>query len=232
MTICMQTTEKILISLEEGKVLFVTGKTNTSGTIYKTPDGSTTNATRTWAVSSNSTQAIGPYESVTQFIFACESGQIEILKKDATLASPFYAFDSNGAVIGLVAPDNSIIPLTAPVNRTATAGAALSAGQLVYMKSDGMLAPADATVEGKEAVGFIKNNYAQGASATYHKIGDILTGLTGLTPGATYYMSTTPGALATASDVSAYVAGNVVMPVGRALSATELLFSPNSPITL
>ncbi len=200
MAISIQATDKILLSLAEGKTLRVTGKPNTSGTIYKTPDGSTANATRTWAVGSNSTQTVGPYESATQFVFTCDAGQIDILEKEAGLA--------------------------------AIAGAALGAGQLVYLRPDGMLAPADATVEGREAVGFVKSNHAQGTSARYYSLGDILGGLEGLTPGATYYLSTTPGALAASSAVSTYGAGNVVMAVGKALSSTELLFSPSAPITL
>jgi hypothetical protein len=114
----------------------------------------------------------------------------------------------------------------------ATAAEALPARSLVYIKSDGTVAKADAIAEGKEAIGFVAVLTGSGATAAVKLTGNVLSGLAGLTPGATYYLSTTPGALATAAQAGAYAAGNVVMPVGRALSATDLLFQPSIPITL
>lgn len=88
---------------------------------------------------------------------------------------------------------------------------------------------ADATAEGKEANGFVTAAYALGASATVYTEGNILSGMSGLTPGARYYLSTTPGQV-TAVPVSA--AGNVDQCVGVAASDTTLVFAPEDPVTL
>lgn len=100
---------------------------------------------------------------------------------------------------------------------------------IVYVKADGQLALADATAEAKEAVGFVAAPYAAAALATYSLTGSIISGLAGLTPGATYYLNTTPGAITITPPSTV---GNVVQAVGVALSATSLLFAPQAPITL
>lgn len=116
--------------------------------------------------------------------------------------------------------------------RSAVASEALPANRLVYIKADGQLALANATAAGKEALGFVRQAYNVGETAEFYMVGNTMTGLAGLTPGAVYYMSTAAGELATAAQVAAYVAGNVRMEVGTALSATELLFKPDTPIIL
>jgi hypothetical protein len=131
---------------------------------------------------------------------------------------------ANGAAVGTTSVAN--------VTKRAIASGAIPARSLTYIKSDGTLALADATTEGKEATGFVSSAYADGELATYKMIGNVIEGLSGLTPGSVYFMSTTPGALATSTAASSYVAGNVRMEVGTALSATDLLFKPNTPITL
>lgn len=88
---------------------------------------------------------------------------------------------------------------------------------------------ADATAEGKEANGFVIAAVTSGATATVYTEGNILSGLTGLTPGARYYLSTTPGQI-NAAPVSA--TGNVDQCVGVAASATTLVFAPEDPVTL
>lgn len=114
---------------------------------------------------------------------------------------------------------------------TATSAEALAIRSLVYIKADGTLALADATIEGKEAIGFVDSAHSISVTATVKLEGKI-SGLSGLTAGAKYYMSTTPGALATSAAAALYTTGNVVLPVGTALSATELVLSIGLPITL
>jgi hypothetical protein len=87
---------------------------------------------------------------------------------------------------------------------------------------------ADATAEGKEANGFVKQAFANAAAATVITEGT-LAGLTGLTTGARYYLSTTAG-LVTITPPSG--AGNVVQFLGTASSATELLWKPDDAVTI
>lgn len=89
---------------------------------------------------------------------------------------------------------------------------------------------ADATAAGKRSHGVVKAAVTSGASALVYLPGITLTGLTGLTAGAHYFLGTTPGAIVT--DVSAYVAGNVIQRVGHALSTTSLYFAPDEPVII
>ncbi len=87
---------------------------------------------------------------------------------------------------------------------------------------------ADATTEGKEANGFVLAGVTAPASALVYFEGSI-TGLSGLTPGARYYLSTTPGQLTTTPPSAS---GNVVQFVGVATSATTLTFEYAEPVTI
>ena len=112
------------------------------------------------------------------------------------------------------------------------AAEALPARSLVYIKADNSCALANATTEGKEAVGFVQTAVLAGSSATIKLSGTTITGLTGLVPGAPYYLSSTAGGIATLAAAGNYAPGNVVMQIGTALSPTDLLFRPTLPITL
>lgn len=87
---------------------------------------------------------------------------------------------------------------------------------------------ADATAVGKEANGFILASASSGANATVY-FDDEVTGLSSLTPGTRYYLSTTPG---TVTDTPPSATGNVVQCLGVAVSATSLVFAPSEPIEL
>lgn len=113
-----------------------------------------------------------------------------------------------------------------------TASATITAGQIVNIHSSSGAArvrPANATTEGLEANGFVLAGYASSATAEVYKPGDIITGLSGLTADASYWLSTTPGSITTTPPSTA---GNVVQYVGRALSTTSLYFFPQTPITV
>ena len=88
---------------------------------------------------------------------------------------------------------------------------------------------ADATAEGKEAVGFVKAATASAGTAAVYFEGRI-TGLTGLTPGARMYLSAATAGAATATSPSS--AGNVSQFVGIAVSTTEIDFEGSNPITV
>lgn len=108
----------------------------------------------------------------------------------------------------------------------------LSAGNLVNIWSDGgvtKVRKADATVVGKEANGFVLSAVTAPAAAVVHRISQSNTQLSGLTPGATYYLSTTAGGVTLTAPSAA---GNIVQSVGKAFDATTLIFDPKSYIVL
>lgn len=127
----------------------------------------------------------------------------------------------------LVLPDGSTV-LMAATGAAAVAAEILPPNSLVYITATGQIGLADATAEGKEAIGFVKSAVPIGESAAIYGEGSVITGLAGLTPGASYFMSTTPGGIGAVPVAT----GNVVLRVGTALSATQLAFALYNPITL
>jgi hypothetical protein len=107
---------------------------------------------------------------------------------------------------------------------------AIAAGALVNVWSSGGVPSArnaDNTSTGKPAVGFASAAIASGSSGTITYAG-IITGLTGLTPGAPYFLGTA-GALVLAAALPT-AAGTVIQAVGIALSATTLQFNAQPQI--
>lgn len=137
------------------------------------------------------------------------------------------ALDASGKL------DASVLPAGVGQNTvSATASEALAAGDLVNLYNNAgtiNARKADATAEGKECHGFVKAAVANAATATVFTSGNILTGLTGLTPGARQYVATSPGAR---TETPPATAGNVVQMVGVAVSATSIAFEPEEPITV
>lgn len=87
---------------------------------------------------------------------------------------------------------------------------------------------ADATDATKRAQGYVKAGATAGNDATVYTDG-FLPG-TGLTPGAKYYLTTTPG---TVSVTAPSATGNMVQCVGEAVNATAIKFDPDKiPVVL
>jgi hypothetical protein len=86
---------------------------------------------------------------------------------------------------------------------------------------------ADATAVGKEAVGFVLAATTSPAAALVYFEGSI-TGLSGLTVGAEYFVSTTAG---TVTPTAPAATGNRMQSVGRAISTTEISFEPHIAVT-
>ena len=81
---------------------------------------------------------------------------------------------------------------------------------------------------GKRVVGFVLSSVTSGNNATVYLEG-IITGLTGLTAGSTYYASAAAGqATATAPTTS----GHIVQVAGTAVSTSEISFEASTPIVL
>jgi len=128
--------------------------------------------------------------------------------------------------------DATMLPSNISNDRTMTASETLAAADIVNAWDDSgtvKVRKADATATGKKGVGFVQSGITAAATGTVSFEGTI-TGLSGLTEGADYFLSTTAGAItATAPSAS----GNVVQFIGVALSATELLFVPDThPIVI
>jgi hypothetical protein len=108
-----------------------------------------------------------------------------------------------------------------------TASEALAAGDFVNLWDDSgtiKARKADASTAGKPADGYVVEAVAQGqTAAVYTDVGSVNAECTGLTPGALHWLSTVAGALTTTPPTAA---GALVQVVGRAVSATSLIFRP------
>ena len=83
---------------------------------------------------------------------------------------------------------------------------------------------ANATDATKPAVGFVSSAVTSPAAATVYFPGQIVTGVSGLTIGAAVFLSAaTPGGV---SSTAPSGSGNLVQPIGYALSATSFVFVP------
>jgi hypothetical protein len=112
------------------------------------------------------------------------------------------------------------------------ASEAITAGNLCNVWTSGgavRVRKANATDITKPANAFATAAAASGANASLLFLGQIIYGLSSLTPGAVYFLDTTGGALTTTAPSGS---GNGVQEVGFALSATTLLFHPKSMIGL
>jgi hypothetical protein len=127
--------------------------------------------------------------------------------------------------------DQSVMPVgIGAETKTIQASENLSAGNLVNIwNSSGQfrVRKADASVSGKEAMGFVLSSVTSGQNATVYLEGTI-TGLAGLLPGR-MYLATTPGEM---TDTPPSASGNVVQYVGEAVSTTEVTFERNDGVIL
>jgi hypothetical protein len=88
---------------------------------------------------------------------------------------------------------------------------------------------ANATNASKPAHGFVLSAVASGTSGIFYGPGQIDTSLSGLTPGAVYWLDTSGGAV---TSTPPSTSGNLVQEIGVALSASALLFFPKSSVQL
>lgn len=110
---------------------------------------------------------------------------------------------------------------------TATAAETIAAGDMIYLNASGQILKADANAIAKAAIAFAQSGITNAASGTISFEGT-LTGLSGLTPGAPYFLSAaTPGLITLTPPTGA---ADIVQPVGTAISATALSFEAGTPI--
>lgn len=141
-------------------------------------------------------------------------------------AGKVVALDASGRV------DNSVMPVGIGADtKSLVAFENLAAGDLVNVFDDGgteKVRKADAS-NGRRAHGFVLSAVTATNPATVYFEGTI-TGLTGLTRGAQYYVSGGTAGLATSTAPS--TTGHIVQDIGVAVSATEISFEPQRPTTL
>lgn len=146
----------------------------------------------------------------------------------ATNDGDIPALDANGRLdISMMPSGTAAEIVVCPASETLVAGDMINlynnAGALNARKADGSAA-------GKPADGFVIAGFASAASATVYFTSQTVTGKTGLTIGADYWLDvTTPGAITATAPTGA---GKVSQYVGKALSATTLIFTPRYPVTL
>jgi len=133
--------------------------------------------------------------------------------------------------------DTTLLPAAALVGNedySLIASEALSAGDLINVFDNAGVAnirKADATDATKPPMGFVASAVALGATGTARIGNGVISGKTGLTIGARYYLSAAiPGGITTTAPSAV---GNVVYAVGRAKSATEFNYvDDTTPVVL
>lgn len=139
-------------------------------------------------------------------------------------AGKIVKLDGGGKLDGTMMPAG-----VAAETRAMTASEALSAGDLVNFHNNAgtiNMRKADADAA-REANGFVLAAVLSGASGTVYPEENVISGLAGLTPGATQFLGTAAGARVEACPTGTGVLAQIV---GVALSATEMLFRPETPI--
>lgn len=141
-------------------------------------------------------------------------------------AGDIVALDASGKL------DTTVLPTgIGATTKLAATTENLSAGDLVNLYNDSgtiKARKADAS-NGRRAHGFVLSSVTSPNNATVYLDGTI-TGLTSLTPGAAYYLSGSSAGAATATAPT--TSGYISQEIGIALSATEINFEEQQPITL
>lgn len=100
----------------------------------------------------------------------------------------------------------------------------LAAGDFVNFHDVGgviKIRKADASSNAKAADGFVTAVFLTGATATAYGLSNTNSAVSGLTVGADYWLSTTPGGVTVTAPSAT---GQIVQRLGKAKSATELIF--------
>ena len=142
------------------------------------------------------------------------------------------------ASVTLWTRDNIAVSQAQDVDITVTAGESLTAGNCVYVtngtgvdaaRTAGRFYKADQTFSERSAtaiiVGFATANITSGATGTV-RIAGLVTGLSALTPGATYWISTTPGVLTSSSQASV---GGRAVGIADPSTTALILFPQQAP---
>lgn len=163
----------------------------------------------------------------TQRYLAAINGQTTMVVPNtssagATDSGKIVALNSAGQIDATMLASTSGLP-----SYSVVASAAITAGALVNIYPNaGVLnaRPADNTAVGSEANGYAPSAIASGASGTVYLGEGLISGLSALSVGAPYFLGTAGAVTTTAPST----AGNLIQPVGKAVSATEFYIQPSS----
>lgn len=130
--------------------------------------------------------------------------------------------------------DQSMMPVGVGANVVvALASENLSAGRLVnlfYSSGQLRLRLADNS-NSRAAWGYVKESVSSGDPGTAYRLNTVNASMTGLTPGADYWLGTAGGVISTPLDPETET-GKICQHVGMASSATELVTVEHSAIYL
>lgn len=113
-----------------------------------------------------------------------------------------------------------------------TASETIAAGALVNIWDNAGVANirnANGGTTGKKAHGFVLFPATAGTAVQAYSAGQVISGLSGLTPGTIEYLGATPGAT---TETALTTSGQTSQEVGVALSASTMLFLPGTAIAL
>ena len=111
------------------------------------------------------------------------------------------------------------------------AAVALTLGEAVYISAAGTVSKSQANASATSKVfGFVRETTIESGASGEIQTDGVLTGLTGLTAGSTYYLSAdTAGAFTTTAPTEV---GKFITKLGTAISTTEMEISIREPIKL
>lgn len=153
------------------------------------------------------------------------SGQMEEVSSAASSAGAgdsgkIVALDANGLLNLNMMPAGVGAAIA-----TVTASENLAAGDVVNIYNNAgtpNVRKADATTTGKEATGYVLSAVTS-SNAAEVRMNGVISGLSSLTTGTIYYLSTTAGGITSTPPTGS---GNVLQEIGAAISATALSFAP------
>jgi hypothetical protein len=142
------------------------------------------------------------------------------------------AIGSAGQVLTVVAGSPAWVPATSGETTFVNANTGtISIGEVVYVNSAGKVDLAIATTAATSvAIGIVADTAILTTASGNVAMSGVVNGLTGLTPGATYFLSDiTAGLLTTTAPTTA---GHFIAPIGIAISSTALKINIQSTIML
>lgn len=156
------------------------------------------------------------------------SGKIkEVIAAVVGTADSIVATDGTGKI------DVSFLPTgVGPEVVTMVTSENITAGAFVNIYNNGgtiTARNADATTNAKPAHGFVRASTTSPAAATIYLPSNLNDVTSGLTLGAEYFLSTTPGVITTTAPSAS---GNIVQRVGVADKTTEIAFVPYDTIEI
>lgn len=129
-----------------------------------------------------------------------------------------------------ISPDEVIIALGAEL---ITASEAISGGNSgfvnIYSSTGAKVRKANATDDTKPCDGYAPDAISNTATGPVICPGNVISGLSGMTPGLDVYLDTTGGSW---THTPPSTSGNLVQKLGKAVSATQMFFNPQPGVTL